>query len=76
MFGIDKRAASVTWTAALVILLLFVVYTIRGTLFVFTISLLLAYLLYPSSIGSNGCCLHAPGPPPSSWCFSPSCWWW
>ena len=47
MFGIDRRAASVTWTAALVILLLFIVYTIRGTLFVFTISLLLAYLLYP-----------------------------
>jgi predicted PurR-regulated permease PerM len=47
MFGIDKRAASVTWTAALVILLLIIVYTIRGTLFVFTISLLLAYLLYP-----------------------------
>src|ERR1700751_1216292 len=47
MFGIDRRAASGTWTAALVILLLFVVYTIRGTLLVFTISLLLAYLLYP-----------------------------
>jgi predicted PurR-regulated permease PerM len=47
MLGIDRRAASVTWTAALVILLLYVAYTIRGTLFVFTISLLLAYLLYP-----------------------------
>jgi len=45
--GVDFRAARYTWTAALVLLALLCVYTIRGTLFVFTVSLLFAYLLYP-----------------------------
>jgi predicted PurR-regulated permease PerM len=47
MFGIDPRAAKYTFTAALVLSLLFGVFQIRGTLFVVTVSLLLAYLLYP-----------------------------
>jgi predicted PurR-regulated permease PerM len=47
MFGVDRRAARYTFTAALVLLLLYCVFVIRGTLFVFTVSLLFAYLLYP-----------------------------
>ena len=45
--GFDARAARVIWTAALTLLLLAVVYAIRGTLFIFVVSLLFAYLLYP-----------------------------
>ncbi len=47
MLGIDARAARATWTAAVILLLLGLVYLIRNTLFVFVIALLLAYLLYP-----------------------------
>jgi predicted PurR-regulated permease PerM len=47
LLGIDERAARYTWTAALVLLLLGLVYLIRETLLVFIVSLLLAYLLYP-----------------------------
>ena len=47
MLGIDLKAARYTWTAAFVLLLLGVIYLIRETLFVFTIALMFAYLLYP-----------------------------
>jgi predicted PurR-regulated permease PerM len=47
MLGIDKRAAQYTWTAALVLLLLWLVYQARTTLFVFIVALLFAYLLAP-----------------------------
>ncbi|MDP9053464.1 MAG: AI-2E family transporter [Acidobacteriota bacterium] len=47
MLGIDPRAARVTWTAALVLLLLGTVYLIREALIVFIVALLFAYLLYP-----------------------------
>ena len=47
MLGFDKRAARSAWTAALVLLLLYVVYLTRKTLFVFTLALLFAYLLAP-----------------------------
>ncbi|HWF08194.1 MAG TPA: AI-2E family transporter [Bryobacteraceae bacterium] len=47
MLGVDLRAARYTWTAALVLLLLAVVYLIREALLVFVIALLFAYLLYP-----------------------------
>lgn len=47
MLGIDKQAARVTWTSALVILLLAALYAAREAFLVFTIALLLAYLLYP-----------------------------
>lgn len=47
MLGIDPRAARYTWTAALVLLLLAVVYLLRTTLFVFIVALLFAYLLAP-----------------------------
>lgn len=47
MLGIDARAARYTWTAALVILLLCLVYLMRSTLFVFIVALLFGYLLSP-----------------------------
>lgn len=45
--GIDPRAARATWTVALTLLLAGGIYAIRGTLFVFIVALLFAYLLYP-----------------------------
>lgn len=47
MLGIDRRAARCTWTAALLVLLLAVIYLMRTTLFVFIIALLFGYLLSP-----------------------------
>jgi predicted PurR-regulated permease PerM len=47
MLGINRRAASYTFTAAMVLLLLYCVYLIRSTLFVFVLALLFAYLLSP-----------------------------
>lgn len=47
MLGIDTRAARVTWTVFLVLLLLELAWMARTTLLVFTIALLLAYLLHP-----------------------------
>ena len=45
--GLDRRAASYTWTVLFILLLLVVVYLIRETLFVFALALLFAYLLWP-----------------------------
>jgi predicted PurR-regulated permease PerM len=47
LLGIDARAARYTWTAALVLLGVCIVYLIRQALFIFVIALLFAYLLYP-----------------------------
>ena len=47
MLGIDRSAGRYTWTAALVLLLLWMVYLVRGTLFIFILALLFAYLLSP-----------------------------
>jgi predicted PurR-regulated permease PerM len=47
MLGIDRSAARYTWTAAMVLLLLWLVYLVRGTLFIFILALLFAYLLSP-----------------------------
>lgn len=47
MLGIDARAARYTWTAALVVLLLWLLYLMRTTLFVFIVALLFGYLLSP-----------------------------
>jgi predicted PurR-regulated permease PerM len=47
LLGIDARAARYTWTAAVVLVAMWVVYLIRQTLFVFVIALMFAYLLYP-----------------------------
>jgi predicted PurR-regulated permease PerM len=47
MLGVDYRAARWTWTAALVLLSLWLVYLLRSTLFVFVLAVLFAYLLAP-----------------------------
>ncbi|HUI56415.1 MAG TPA: AI-2E family transporter [Bryobacteraceae bacterium] len=47
MLGIDGRAARSTWTAALVVLALWLVYKVRSTLFIFVLAVLFAYLLAP-----------------------------
>jgi predicted PurR-regulated permease PerM len=47
MLGIDPKAARYTWTAALVLLALCMVYLVRQALLVFVIALLFSYLLYP-----------------------------
>jgi predicted PurR-regulated permease PerM len=47
MLGIDRRAAGYTFTAAMVLLLMWLVYLVRSTLFVFILALLFAYLLSP-----------------------------
>jgi predicted PurR-regulated permease PerM len=47
MLGIDRRAASYTWTAIAILLLVAVIYISRKTLFVFIVALLLAYLFSP-----------------------------
>ena len=47
MLGFDKKAASWTWTAAMVLLLLRAIYEIRETLFVLVIAVLFAYMLVP-----------------------------
>jgi len=44
---IDPRTARATWTAALTLLVLALIYAIRGTIFIFAVALLFAYLLYP-----------------------------
>jgi predicted PurR-regulated permease PerM len=47
LLGIDLRAARYTWTAAVVLLAICLLYLIRQTLFIFVIALMFAYLLYP-----------------------------
>ena len=47
MLGIDSRAARSTWTAALVVLALWLVYLVRSTLLIFILAVLFAYLLAP-----------------------------
>jgi predicted PurR-regulated permease PerM len=47
MLGFNRRAASATFTAAIVLLALYLVYLVRSTLFVFTLAILFAYLLSP-----------------------------
>ena len=47
MFGIDRRAVDYTWTAVLVVLLVWLIYLVRATLFIFILALLFAYLLAP-----------------------------
>ena len=47
MLGIDRTAARYTFTAALVLVLLALVYVVRSTLFIFSLALLFAYLISP-----------------------------
>jgi predicted PurR-regulated permease PerM len=48
MLGFDRTAARYTWTAALVLLLLELIYQVRATLFLFVLAVLFAYLLSPA----------------------------
>jgi predicted PurR-regulated permease PerM len=47
MLGFDARAARATWTVAVVLLALWLVYLVRSTLFIFVLAVLFAYLLAP-----------------------------
>ena len=47
MLGLNRSAASYTWTAAIVLLLLWLLYVIHTTVFIFILALLFAYLLAP-----------------------------
>ncbi len=47
MMGFDQRAARYVWTAILVAALVYLIYLVRDTLFVFILALLFAYLLSP-----------------------------
>ena len=47
MFGIDLRAARVTWTVILVLLVTGLTYLVRETIMVFAVALFLAYMLAP-----------------------------
>ncbi|HTS64186.1 MAG TPA: AI-2E family transporter [Candidatus Acidoferrales bacterium] len=48
ILGFDRTAARYTWTVALVLLLLALIYEVRITLFVFILAVLFAYLLSPA----------------------------
>jgi predicted PurR-regulated permease PerM len=47
MLGFDARAARWTWTAAVVLLALWLLYLLRSALFLFILAVLFAYLLAP-----------------------------
>jgi predicted PurR-regulated permease PerM len=47
LLGLDPKSARYTWTAAIVVLGMCLVYLVRQTLFIFVIALMFAYLLYP-----------------------------
>jgi predicted PurR-regulated permease PerM len=47
MLGVDPRAARITWTVAVVVGALALVYLARATLFVFALALFLSYMLAP-----------------------------
>jgi len=47
MLGIEPRAARATWTVLLIVLAVAVLYVVRRTILIFTLALLLAYLLAP-----------------------------
>jgi predicted PurR-regulated permease PerM len=47
MLGLDLKVARYAWTVVLVILLIGLIYLIGHTLFIFTVALLFAYLLWP-----------------------------
>jgi predicted PurR-regulated permease PerM len=47
MLGIDGRAARCTWTAALVVVSLWLIYQMESTLYIFVLAVLFAYLLAP-----------------------------
>jgi len=47
MLGIDRRAARIVWTVALVAGSLYVLFLVRKTLFVFALALFISYLISP-----------------------------
>jgi predicted PurR-regulated permease PerM len=47
MLGLDLKVARYAWTVVLVLLLIGLIYLIGQTLFIFTVALLFAYLLWP-----------------------------
>ncbi|MGH9352737.1 MAG: AI-2E family transporter [Terriglobia bacterium] len=47
MLGIDPRAARTTWTVVATLILLWIIYQVRQTIFLFVVALLFAYLLWP-----------------------------
>ncbi len=47
MLGYDSKAARCTWTVAIVLALIYLVYLVRATLFIFVLALLFAHLLSP-----------------------------
>jgi predicted PurR-regulated permease PerM len=47
MLGLESRAARAAWTIFLIALVLLVLFTIRRTLLIFTLAILLAYVLSP-----------------------------
>lgn len=47
MLGFDRKAARYTWTTVAVLALLWLIYQVRSTLFIFVLALLFAYLLTP-----------------------------
>ena len=48
MLAFDVRAARITWTVSLVLLLFYAVYSVRRTLFVFVLAVFFSYVLYPA----------------------------
>src|SRR4051812_44318921 len=47
MFGIDTRAARVTWTVSLIVLTFYLLFVVRKTLMIFVLALFLAYMIAP-----------------------------
>lgn len=47
MLGLDRNTARQTWTVVFILLLCAVIYLIREAIFIFVVSLLFAYLLWP-----------------------------
>ena len=47
MLGYDSKAARYTWTVVIVLALVYFVYLVRSTLFIFVVALLFAHLLSP-----------------------------
>lgn len=47
MFGFDVKIAKIVWTGLLVLLALYVVYSIRQTLLIVTFAIFFSYLIYP-----------------------------
>jgi predicted PurR-regulated permease PerM len=47
MIGFDVRAARIAWTVGLIALLLYAIYEVRRTLFIFVLAVFFSYLVYP-----------------------------